>query len=152
MDSLESLQSSPRQVYPAVLPTPVTDLPLTPPPTETSTPYQTAKDCPPQHHDLIYAAFQLRSGFRRHRTRQSEVLPPSPPTDRVNLPSSEDILRECGRTRSPISSPIFRTLEPLSWPTSIIQREAAKPPIVRNEKGLDTFRKFRRSIPTRIRA
>ena len=129
MDSLESLQSSPRQFYPAVLPIPVTDLPLTPPPTETSTPYQTARNCPPQHYDLMYVAFQLRAGFR---TRQDEVLPPTPPTDRVNPPSSEDILREWSRTRSPISSPFFRILEPLplrrvqSWPTSVIQREAAE--------------------------
>lgn len=68
------------------IPTPAKDVPLTPPSTETSTPYQTSTHCPPQHSDLKYVDHRLWSGSQRYHTRRFSYENPTWPDEERFLP------------------------------------------------------------------
>lgn len=86
MDLSQSLLSSQCDLCKADIPTPAKDLPLTPPSTETSTPYQTSTHCPPQHSDLKYVDHRLWSGSQRHHTRRFSYENPTWPDEERYLP------------------------------------------------------------------
>ncbi|KAI4099571.1 MAG: hypothetical protein LQ339_005869 [Xanthoria mediterranea] len=79
MDLSQSLLSPQYDLCKADIPTPAKDLPLTPPSTGTSTPYQTSTHCPPRHSDLEYVTHRLWSGSQRHHARRFSCENPTCP-------------------------------------------------------------------------
>ena len=115
MDLAESLTSSQRHLCSRDIPMPANDLPLTPPSTETSTPYQTLTHCPPQHSDLEYVTHRLWSGSQQQQhTRRFSFENPTWPDEEgywLDVPllrchthdDDATIVSNSSRTQSPCS-------------------------------------------------